>query len=544
MRRTLLIVPLLVLACDRAVPPTELQPGGGSAALRPEFGLGVSPAEVSIERGAIGSATITIDRAWNFKKDVSLTLGALPEGVTADVVPQVTDGSAAVVTFAASASAPLGTSTVTITGTALGRQPVTTTLQLTILRPLTPITLDFCASDAPLWFAFQNEGEPWTQVVPDANSAVFFKATEKVGIAVTRGRRNSSGFALEGARITSVLYVTADELRPLSGVTCRNEFGSKTINGSFSGLAGSDNGVVSLHLTAFSANSFAPTFRVTGKPDVGALDLIASRRVAGEPVSFIVRRGLDLANEAVVPALDFGSGSSEPVPADVPSYIVSGLRGANDFMFADFWTDATLGGLPSYQRLAFRFGAGVPTTGTYRAVPASLLVPGDRHEITFRTGFNADMSGVTSVFRNAGPLNLAIGPSLNMPTYEQVPGSSPARFRVVFASQSEYGATARLIAFSSNVVTLEATAAYHGGTPATWELEIPDFTSVSGWDTGWTFMPGENVILDVSAWSMSAVDIPALWIENTIPPWSRPFPDGAMVQFAGRRAVRLAQGAP
>lgn len=541
MRRTLVLVPLLVLACDRSPTPTELQPAGGSAAIRPEFGLEVSPTELAVERGASASATVTIARSTNFRRDVTLTLAGLPEGVTATFDPQVTDGDASIVTFAAAASAPLGTSTVTITGQANGHDTRTTTLQLTVVRPLIPIALDFCASDAPLWFAFQNEGEPWTQVVPDANATVFFRATETVGIAFTRGRRSSLG-AAQDARITSVLYVTTDELRPLNGATCRNEFGSKVINGSFSGLVGGDNGVVSLHLVPFQVSSFSPTFRATGKPDEGALDLIASRLVAGEPASFIVRRGLVLANEEVVPALDFAS--SEAVPADVPPYTVSGLRGSNDQMTMDFWTGATRGGLPSYQRLSFRFGAALTTTGTYRAVPASLLAPGDRHELTIRTGSNADVSGVTSVFQNAGPLNLAIGPSLNMPTFEQVPGSSPPRFRVAFASQSEYGATARLIAFSSNVFTVEATTAYHGSTPATWELEMPDFTAVSGWNTGWTFTPGENVILDASAWSMAAVDIPALWISTTIPPWSRPFADGSMVQFAGRRAVRLAQGAP
>lgn len=537
MRRALVIVPLLVFACDRPT-STELRPGGGTAAIRPEFGLEISPAETSVERGAVASATITIVRSNNLKKPVTLTLDGLPEGVTAGIDPQITDGDAAVVTFAASASAPLGTSTVTITGKANGRNPVTTTVQLTVVRPLTPITLDFCASDAPLWFAFQNEGEPWKQVVPDANASVFFKATETVGIAFTRGRRNSSGIALENARITSVLYVTADELRPLSGVTCRNEFGSKVVNGSVSGLGSADNAVVSLHLIPFTASSFSPTFRATRKPDQGALDLIASRRVAGDPASFIVRRGLELANEATVPAIDFGS--SEAVSAEVPTYIVSGLRGTNDQMFVDFWTGATPGGLPSYQRLVSRF-TNVTTTGTYRAAPASLLLPGDRHELTVRTGFNADVSGVTSVFRNAGPQTLAIGPSLSMPTFEQVPASSPPRFRATFASQSEYGAMARLIAFSSNVFTVEATASFYGSTPATWELIIPDFTSVSGWSTDWNFRAGENVVLDVTAWSMSAVDIPALWIENTIPPWARPFADGSMVNFAGRRAVRLAQ---
>src|SRR5687768_2696214 len=133
MRRTLFIVPLLVLACEGPVPtPTELQPAGGSAAIRPEFGLEVSPTELSVERGAIASATIDIVRSNNLKKPVTLTLDGLPEGVTATIVPQVTDGEAAVVTFAASASAPLGTSTVTITGKANGRDPETTTLQLTV----------------------------------------------------------------------------------------------------------------------------------------------------------------------------------------------------------------------------------------------------------------------------------------------------------------------------------------------------------------------------------------------------------------------------
>jgi hypothetical protein len=539
MRRVLVLVPLLVLACDRGAPtPTEVQPVGGITAIKPEFALGASPAELSVERGATASATISITRSSNFRKDVSLSLSGLPEGVTASIDPQVTDGDASVVTFAAAANAPLGTSTITISGRALGRDPEATTLQLTVVRPLVPITLDFCASDAPLWFAYQNEGEAWTQVVPDANAAVFFRATETVAIAITRRRRNASGVPLDGVHITSVLYVTADELRPLSGVTCRNEFGSKVVNGAVDGLTSADNGVVSLHLVPFTVNSFAPTFRATRKPDEGAMDLIATRRTAGEPVSFVVRRGLDLANEATVDPIDFAS--SEAVPAEVPAYTISGLRGTSDQMFVDFWTGATRGGLPSYQRLVARF-SGVTTAGTYRAAPASLLMPGDRHELTVRTGFNADYSGVTSVFRNAGPQNLAIGPSLSPATFAQVSGSSPPRFSVTFASQSEYGAAVRLIANGGNIFTVEATAAFHGSTPGTWELVMPDFTAVSGWSADWNIAPGQNVVLDASGWSMAAVDVPALWIENTLPPWARPFADGSVVNFASRRAIVLAQ---
>ena len=535
MRRTLVVLPLLVLACDRPIvpTPTELTQVGASASLKTEFGLALSPTELEVERGANAAVTVSIPRTQHFKKDVTLTLGALPEGVTGALDVEKTDGEAATLSLAVSSTAPLGTSTVSITGKANGRDAVSAAFQLTIVKPLTPITLDFCASDAPLFFAYQNDGEDWTPVTPDANASVFFKATDRVAIALTRGRRGNTGIVLQNAYITSVLYVTADELRPLSGITCRNEFGNKAIAGTFAGLTGAETGSVSLHVIPFTVNSFSPTFRATRKPDQGALDLIASRRVGGEPVSFIVRRGLDVPNEGTVSPIDFGS--AEAVAAEFQPYSVTGLRGVNDLFFDDFWTGATPGGLPSYQQLAFRFGSGVTPLGTYRAVPAALLMPGDRHELTIRTGFNADYSGVTSVFRNGSPQSLAIGPSLNVPTFAPVAGSASPRFRATVASQAECGATVRLIATASNVFTVEATAAYHGSTPATWELTIPDLTAVPGWSPDWNFLVGQGVVLELTALSAAAVDIPALWINSAIAPWARPFAEGTVVRFAARR---------
>jgi hypothetical protein len=538
MRRTLVLLPLLVLACDRPVVPTSTELGG-SAAVKSEFGLSVSPAELEIERGATGSVAITIGRTTNFKKPVMLELTGVPEGVAATLAPQITDGNEAGVTFAVASNAPLGTSTVTLTGKANGRDPLSVAIQLTIVRPLVPITLDFCASDAPLWFAYQNDGEAWTPVTPDANASYFFKVTEKVTVAFTRVRRSAVGIQLANAYATSVMYVTSDELKTLSGVTCRNEFGNKSVSGNFTGLNSNENGVVSLHSIPFTVSFSAPAFSSPRKPDQGLLDLIATRRTGGEPTSFIVRRGLNLPNNGTVDPIAFAS--SEAVAAEVPAYSVTGLRGVNDQLFVDFWTGATPGGLPSYQRLVARFGTSVTASGTYRAAPASLLAVGDRHELTVRTGFNADYSGVTSVFRNAGSQNLAIGPSLSVPTFEQIPESPSPRFRASFASQVEYGAAARLVANGSNVFTVDVTAAYTSGTPATWELVVPDLSAVAGWNSGWNFTPGNNVALEATAWNTAAVDIPALWIETVIPPWARPFAEGTVVQFAGRRLVVLAQ---
>lgn len=539
MRRTLVLLSLLVVACDRPVvspPATDLTQVGGSASVKGEFELSTAPTAIEIERGATASVAIGITRSKNFKKDVLLTVAGAPEGLSASASPAVTDGDAALLNLAAATNAPLGTSILTITAKANGREPLTASVEVTIVRPLIPIRLDFCASDRPLWFAFQNDGEPWTEVVPDANAGVFFKATEKVAIALTRGRRSSSGVPLDGAFSTSVLYVTADELLPLSGVPCVSEFGSKVLNGNVAGLASADNAVVSMHLIPFNVGSFSPVFRALRKPDVGALDLIASRRVAGDAASFIIRRGLDLPNEAIVPLIDFNS--AEAVPAETHPYTVTGLRGTfNDQLLVDFWTGTTPGAMPSYQRLAARFAPNVPGSGTFRTAPASLLMAGDRHEVTVRTGFNAEFAGVTSVFRTGAPQTLAIGPALSLPTNEAM---TQSRFRSMLASQPEYGAAARLVAFSVNVFTVDVTASYHGGTPATWELAIPDFSAVSGWNSAWGHSVGQSVILDVSGWSVAAVDIPALWIETGIAPWARPFADGTVVNFAGRRQSLIA----
>jgi hypothetical protein len=544
MRRTFLVLPFLVVACSRDLPRATEPPTGLTgvdadvASIKGEFSLAISPAAMEIERGATASAAIAIPRSKNFKKPVTLTLGPLPDGVSATITPPETDGDAAAVTFIVSPTALLGTATVMITGTANGREPLTVSVELTIVRPLIPITLDFCASDAPLFFAYQNDGEEWTQVVPDANASVFFKATERLAIAFTRGRRGPTGLPIPSV-ITSVMYVTADDLQPLNRVTCRSEFGNKAINGAFTGLSNGDGGAISMHLIPFTVNSFSPTFRATRKPDVGALDLIASRRVAGEPVSFIVRRGLDVPHDGSVAPLDFGS--SEAVPVEMHPYSVTGLRGVNEIMSVDFWTDATRGGMPSYQQLLSRFTTGVPALGTFRAAPASLLVPGDRHELTFRTGFNAEYAGVTSVFRNATPQTLAIGPALNVPAFEAIAGSAMPRFRATVASQTEYGAAVRLVATQSNMFTVEATAAYHAGTPLSWTLEIPDLSTVTGWDGAWNFLAGQSTVLELSAWSTAAVDFPALWINTAIPPWPRPFADGTIVNFAGRRLSVVAQ---
>ena len=49
------------------------------------------------------------------------------------------------------------------------------------LQPI-DIALDFCASETPVWFAYQNAGEPWVRVLPDADGTVHLSAKRRVAI--------------------------------------------------------------------------------------------------------------------------------------------------------------------------------------------------------------------------------------------------------------------------------------------------------------------------------------------------------------------------
>ena len=48
-------------------------------------------------------------------------------------------------------------------------------------------------------------------------------------------------------------------------------------------------------------------------------------------------------------------------------------------------------------------------------------------------------------------------------------------------------------------ITLAVTAAYLGGTPATWVIEFPDLTSVEGWDPAWGLSESPAIVWTVAA---------------------------------------------
>ena len=83
------------------------------------FTLAASPSSLSLARGASGSSTVNISRT-NFTGAVAFTISGLPAGVIATFSPSSTTGNSVGLMLAASSTAALGTSTLTVNGSSGG----------------------------------------------------------------------------------------------------------------------------------------------------------------------------------------------------------------------------------------------------------------------------------------------------------------------------------------------------------------------------------------------------------------------------------------
>jgi Protein of unknown function (DUF1800) len=104
-----------------------------TAPATPDFTLSANPGSLTVNRGANGTSTITINRAI-FTSSVTLSASGLPSGVTASFNPASTTGTSSTLTLTASSTAAFGSATVTVTGVG-GSLTRTTTINLTVPQP-------------------------------------------------------------------------------------------------------------------------------------------------------------------------------------------------------------------------------------------------------------------------------------------------------------------------------------------------------------------------------------------------------------------------
>jgi hypothetical protein len=359
---------------------------------------------------------------------------------------------------------------------------------------LVDLALDFCAGEAPIFFAIQNEGDSWRRVNGNAGGTFSFQATEKVGVAMT--------FSFGNDVFTDVYYATAEELEPLSGIACTEVVGAKTLNGSVTGLGANDQVVVSMSGDELAFVPPPNTFQMIGIPD-GPQDLIAHRDVAGIsgdiPTSVIVRRALNLThNTTITPTLDFNAGSAVATHTGT----IVGLNASDN----------------NYYDISFRTASGTDhtlflspfiTSGsqTLYGIPALLTQSGDMHRIDLSADAadNSSYRSLRHFYRNAGDMTFTLGGVLNQPSITTAGTSPYVRLRATLASQTEYGSFASAF-FGQGATTTRSffvteTSGYRDGIPATWNLEIPDLTPAGSFPVTAQLQAGQSTVWFVEAYN-------------------------------------------
>ncbi|HKW09622.1 MAG TPA: hypothetical protein VJO33_04535, partial [Gemmatimonadaceae bacterium] len=241
------------------------------------YTLSASPASLSMQQGGNGSSTINIARSGGFAGTVALSVTGAPTGVTATFNPTSTSGNSSSLSVAAAASTAPGNYALTVTGTSAGLGNQSTTVNVTVTA-LTSSSVQYCSSDTPIWFGYQNDGASWVRVAVGANNTFTFSATPKVAIAAV----TQSGSGQTASYDLTVVYTTPAEIGALAGAICAQQGGSKQLNGSVAGLAVTEAAQIAMGSSSAFALSTPGTFTLSNLPD-GALDLVAGRFPFGDP---------------------------------------------------------------------------------------------------------------------------------------------------------------------------------------------------------------------------------------------------------------------
>jgi hypothetical protein len=344
------------------------------------------------------------------------------------------------------------------------------------------VSLDFCLAELPAWLAIQNEGSGWQQVLGGADGNFTFEATERVSIAYVRA------FNLEYS--TQVLNVTRDELQGISGRTCPELFGTKSLTGTVAGLTGQQ--VVRLSMaTRVDATSTGNTSFSFDALPAGPLDLVATRFTTSttQPADrVIVRRDLDLQSGAQIPVLDFSSSEAQTLSTNTVAF---GNRGSDGVLVR---TDYLSANGTQHQLMQFTGVSGLGSV--FVSIPPGLRGPNDLHLLTTVASGATGTREVSQYYRNPTDRTFTYGPILETPVLSVIATTPYVRPRLVLESQPEYGSAAdaffgQLNAGIFRSLRIFTSAAFLGGRPATWQFEMPELAV--GFQTEWGFVTGAEI---------------------------------------------------
>jgi hypothetical protein len=465
------------------------------------YTLAAAPSPVAVTAGGpAATATVTIGRT-NFDGRVTLAASGAPAGLTVTLPNGPVTATSAALGVQAGAGLAAGDYPVTITGAAQGLANVTATLLVRVgaagggNNGGGAVRVTFCESDAPVWVAAQNGDGAWTRltaVAPRQYDVTF--AQRGALAAVTRSGDDVT---------TDVRYLSASELATLGQAGCYNpRAGGHTVNASVAGLATGQLAMASLGAGSGFAWQNGP-FQIQNVAD-GTFPLVATRADAQQLVDrVILRRGVTAGAGATLPLLDFGSDEAfAPAAATVT---VANLGAEQATLISSFYGGTLGGGL-----LATKQGG---ATLGYVGLPAARLQAGEFNMLMVGGG-NASGSGpqrfVTQFARDVADRTVTLGAVLSAPSVGTAATAPYLRPRLTLPAQADYGAYASVSFAQTSAgsgrrdVSVSRSAASAGGTaPTTWDLSVPDFSDVAGFDAAWGLRATASTRWDVLAFGGS-----------------------------------------
>lgn len=472
------------------------------------FALSMNPATLSVAAGANATSTITIARTAPFTGAVNLAVTGAPAGVTATLSSASVSGTSATLTVAVAAGTAATTANLTVTGTATGVTTQSSSVALTTTAATGGtgnVVWRFCDGSTVPWFAVQDGNGAWTRVVGTNNTFSFNLTNDRGGVAyVVASGTTASNFIYYGNRAE----VTARGVQQCPSAT------AKTVNGTVAGVGTTDQAWISLGTRVTTVVPAAGTsFSLKGVAD-GPHDLIAGRTTVafnGTSVStslakVIVRRNQNPADNATLPVLDFGT--SEAFTPSTATATISNL-GADQSIVNILYTtsNGTIGSL--YSDASFG-GA----SRSFSGIPSAQQATGDLHLLSVSALAStaltdpiaaATLRSTAIYFSTLGNQTVALGPALSTPTVTSASTAPYARLRAVLTRQTEYNqyfmANFQQSGTTARTAQIEATVTWVGS--GSFDVTVPDFSGVAGWDNSWGFKTGVNTIwfLNASGWS-------------------------------------------
>ena len=373
----------------------------------------------------------------------------------------------------------------------------------------TPVTFSVCSVLPGVnfgWFAYQNEGGPWTEINVGQDGRTTFNATNKVSVAMA--------ISLFGTSFTQIVNATAAELQAAGQADCLETFGSRTMTGTIAGVTGEQFARITAGFSFDGVDINNPNWLLEDLP-ARALDIVATRypTFSTQPADRVVIRRNVTPNNASVAALDFNSATeSAALEGAIATFTGLGSAATLDVSTGIITANGT------EHELMEMFGTQVSNSQavSYVSVPASLRLSSDKHVI-FADLFDVDGSrSVQHYYTAPSAKTLAFGPMVPTPTITNVATSPYVRPRAQVASQAQYDGGV-LVQFSrttgtssANIVAVLTTAGFTGGVPTTWDVSVPDMTAggyssglaLGGTDYNWS-------ITAVSGSGISLMGVPA-----------------------------------